>query len=79
EAAIEAIESLKPEETFRYSDIAKKLNVHCSTLSRKHRAVTTSHAIKVSNQRRLSHQQEQELVRYIERLTKQGLPPTRSL
>ncbi|KAF2196008.1 hypothetical protein GQ43DRAFT_334611, partial [Delitschia confertaspora ATCC 74209] len=79
EAAIKAIESLKPEETFRYSDIAKNFNVHRSTLSRRHRAVTTSHATKVSNLRRLSRQQEQELVRYIERLTKQGLSPTRSL
>jgi hypothetical protein len=42
-------------------------------------ATTLSNASKSINQRKLDDQQEQELVRYIGRLTRQGLLPTRAL
>ena len=79
QAAIKEIESLSPEQSFTYKEIAAKHGVNRSTLSRRHRAASTSHAAKVINQQKLNPQQELELVRYIEGLTKQGLLPTRKM
>lgn len=79
DAALAEIESLKPGEDFQYFVIADKHGVNRSTLSRRHRVVTTSHAAKSSHQQSLSPQQERELVRYIEGLTERHIPPTREM
>jgi hypothetical protein len=79
ENALAELESLAPGELVRYTKTAKKHGVWRSTLTRRHQAATQSYASKSINQRKLNDQQEQELVRYIARLTKQGLPPTRAL
>ena len=42
EAAIEAIESLKPREHFTYSQIAKMFGVVRTTLSRRHKGICQS-------------------------------------
>ena len=79
EAALAAIEALEPGEKLVYAQIARKYGVAVSTLSQRHRGVSSSRAIKAQNQQALHPQQETELLRYIERLTTQGLPPTRPM
>jgi hypothetical protein len=79
EAALAAIESLKPGEKVNYNQVAEQYNVQRVTLAQRHQGLSTSHATCGENQHALHPQQEQELLRYIERLTKQGLPPTQSM
>ena len=79
EAALAAIESLGPGESINYTAIAKKYGVERSTLSRRHRARTHARVDEGINRRKLSPQQEKELVSYIIRLTQRGLPPTRAM
>jgi hypothetical protein len=79
EDALAALESLDPGKSYSYSEIARKHGVDRSTLSRRHRAVTTSRAADASTRQKLNPQQELELVRYIEGLTKRRLPPTREM
>jgi AraC-like DNA-binding protein len=77
--AIEAIKSLKPGEELSCTKIAEQFGVDRSTLSRKHKAIQTSHATKIINQQKLNSQQERELVQYIEEITARHLPPTREM
>jgi hypothetical protein len=79
EAALAAIESLKPGEKLVYTQIAAEYNVDRRTLARRHQGASSSRAIKAENQQALHPQQELELLRYIKRLTRQGLPPTQSM
>jgi hypothetical protein len=53
--------------------------VERSTLGRRWRSVTRSKKEGYTKQQALSPQQEIELVQYIERLTKRGLPPIREM
>ncbi|KAF2843860.1 hypothetical protein T440DRAFT_411275, partial [Plenodomus tracheiphilus IPT5] len=78
-AALTAIESLQPGEKVNYTKIAEIYGVERRTLARRHQGISTSRHDKAQNQQSLHVQQEQELLRYIERLTRQGLPPTRSM
>jgi hypothetical protein len=79
EAALAAIEALQPGEKLVYTRIAKQYGVDRSTLARRHQGLSTSRDAQYNNQQILHPQQEQELLRYIERLTSQGLPPTRPM
>jgi hypothetical protein len=79
QAALAAIASLGPGEEINYTQIAKTYGVVRSTLTRRHQGKSTSCATRFENQQALHVQQELELLRYIERLTKQGLPPTRAM
>ncbi|KAH3991532.1 hypothetical protein HBI56_220310 [Parastagonospora nodorum] len=79
QAAIEAIDSREPGENFTYSEVARQYNVHRVTLSRRHKGLQPPREVKNSSQQKLTPQQELELVRYIENLTKRGLPPTREM
>jgi hypothetical protein len=77
EAALAAIESLSSRELINYSKIAKEYGVVRSTLERRHRAKTQSRTDEGINRRKLNHQQEKELIDYIEMLIRRGLLPTR--
>jgi hypothetical protein len=79
EAAIAALESLKLGEKINYTQIAKKYGVDRTTLSRRHRGGQAPPSVKHENQRLLNDLQETELVKYIDRLTVRGLPPTRNM
>jgi hypothetical protein len=79
EAAIAEIESLEPGESFSYSKLATKYNVVRSTLSRRHKALTTTRAANAVTRRKMSLQQERELVRYIESLAKRAIFSTREM
>jgi hypothetical protein len=77
--ALAAIESLEPGEHFTYREIGRCFNVPHTTLSRRHQGRQRPRAAKNSAQLALNPQQEAELVRYIEDLTKRALPPTRDM
>jgi hypothetical protein len=64
---------------FSLKEIADKHGVERSTLGRRWRGVTRSKEEGYTKQQALSPQQEIELVVYIEKLTKRGLPPTREM
>jgi transposase-like protein len=77
--AIAAIESLEPGEHYSYRKVARRFNVSNSTLTRRHKGRQRSQEAKNNTQLALNPQQEAELVRYIEDLTKRALPPTRDM
>jgi hypothetical protein len=77
--ALEDMKSRKEGEQFCLKEIADKYGVDRSTLGRRWRGVTRSKEEGYAGQQILSPQQETELVRYIEKLTKRGLPPTREM
>ncbi|KAF1961809.1 hypothetical protein CC80DRAFT_354622, partial [Byssothecium circinans] len=79
EEALTALKSLELGEKVNISQTAKKYGVERSTLSRRWRGVQGSRAAQYENQRLLNDRQEQELVRYVDRLCERGLPPTRSM
>jgi hypothetical protein len=79
EAAIAAIESREIGDETSYSKVAAIYGVSRSTLSRRHRGSQHPKEVKDFNQQAFSPQQECELVVYIEKLTEQGLPPTREM
>lgn len=75
EAALIAIESLQPGEQCSYSKIAAKYHCNRTTLARRHQGVSISRDIEAQNCQALHPQLEQELLRYIRRLTERGLSP----
>jgi uncharacterized protein YndB with AHSA1/START domain len=77
--AIAAIESQEPGEHYSYRAVARRFNVSHTTLTRRHKGSQSSRATKNFNQLALNPQQEAELVRYIQDLTKRALPPTREM
>ena len=79
DAAIAAINALRPGEPFTYTNIAKRFGVPRSTLSQRHRGCYTSRAEGYQKQQLLHPQQEQALIAYINRLTDRGLPPTQPM
>jgi hypothetical protein len=79
EAALAAIESLEPGEQFSYRKIAAEYHCNRTTLARRHQGISASREVEAQNRRALHPHQEKELLRYIERLVSQGLPPTRSM
>ncbi|KAF2825339.1 hypothetical protein CC86DRAFT_257603, partial [Ophiobolus disseminans] len=79
EAALAALESLKPGEKFSYRQIAAVYHCNRTTLARRHQGVRASSRTKAENQQALHPQQELELLRYVECITRQGLPPTRPM
>jgi hypothetical protein len=79
EAALAAIKALEPGGKLVYTHIAAKYSVDRTTLARRHKGVAVSRDTQAQNQQALHPQQEHELLRYIERLTSQGLPPTRPM
>ena len=74
--AIEEIESREPGEHFSYQQLANKYGVNRCTLARRHKGLTEAYGVKHLS---LYPQHETELVRYINTLTEQRLPPTREI
>ena len=79
EAALDALKSSKLGESPNYTLVAKQYGVDRTTLSRRHRRVTRSRTDQISTSQNLNTTQEQELVQYIDTLSKQGLLPTRQM
>ena len=79
QAAINEIESREQGEDFSYTEVATRYGINRSTLSRRHRGVTTSRVATAEIQQKLTPEQELELVQYIKGLTERHLPPTREM
>ena len=79
EKAIEYLESLNPGDEFSYRKVAKRFGCNRTTLSRRHRGTQHARAEEMQERQLLNPQQEHELVLYIERCTRRGLPPTREM
>ncbi|KAF2818743.1 hypothetical protein CC86DRAFT_241183, partial [Ophiobolus disseminans] len=79
EAALAAIELLKPGEKLVYTQIAAEYKVDRRTLAQRHQGASSSRELNGQNRRALHPHQEQELLRYVERLTRQGLSPSRPM
>jgi hypothetical protein len=84
EAALAVIELLEPGEKFTYTEVANQYRCSRVTLAPRHKGVSTSRSLQAQNRQAqnrqaLHTQQEEGLLRYIERLTKQGLPPSRPM
>jgi hypothetical protein len=77
--AIAELESLQPGEKLCYTTTAKKHGVVRSTLMQRYTGQTRARNERDLDQWKLNPQQEHELILYIEHLTRQGLPPTRSM
>ena len=77
--AIAAIDSAEPREQLSYRAVGTKFNVNAKTLRRRHQGTQLDYAEAANNKQLLSPQQEIELVQYINELTEQGLPPTRTM
>jgi hypothetical protein len=78
EARIQAaIEDLDSQKRVNYSATAKKWNLERTTLAKRHRGETRPNQEANSyGRQRLTDVQEQTLVRYINKLSDRGLPPT---
>jgi hypothetical protein len=74
--AIAAIEVRQAGGKVLLREYANRFGVHRSTLGQRWRRVTVSQEEGYGKLLAVSSQQELELVRYIEDITKQGLPPT---
>jgi tryptophan 2,3-dioxygenase len=77
--AIEYLESHDGEEQLSYRQVAIIFGVDRTTLLRRHNRRTRSNAEEARQRQLLSPEQEDELVKYIERCTRDSLPPTRSM
>jgi hypothetical protein len=77
--ALAAIELRELEDKIIYQQNADKYNISRSALSQRHQGVSCWRADYTANKQSLAPHQELELVRYITKLTKQGLPPTREM
>ena len=77
--ALAEIDNLQPGEDFSYTKIAEKHGVSRTTLSRAYRRVQVPRHVDIRNNQKLSHQQEEDLVKYIEKLGERHLAPTRTM
>jgi len=77
--AIAAIDSQISEEPLSYRAAAEEFGVDRTTLSRRHQGCQAARTTQTANGRLLNNKQEEGLVTYIGDLTKDGLPPTKSM
>jgi hypothetical protein len=76
ELALQALRSLEPGEKPNIALVARTYGVNASHLSKRYRGVSGSKQAQYNNQRLLNEEQSKTLIKYINRLTEQGLPPT---
>jgi DDE superfamily endonuclease/Tc5 transposase DNA-binding domain len=74
-----ALKALTLEKAPNYAKTAREFGIDRSTLSRRHREITTSRAIAAANQGLLHREQEKRLIAYINDLCIRGFPPTTSM
>jgi hypothetical protein len=79
QAAIEAYEAQGPEGQYSVQEVANQHGVRRSTMQRRMDGQSVPRSDYISNSRKLSPQQEDELVEYLKSLTACRLPPTRAM
>jgi hypothetical protein len=79
ELVVRAMEAQGEGEQLSCTKVAEKYNVSRHTLVRRCKGIQAPVQAKAINQRKLNPQQEEELIRYVEKLTVRGLWPTREM
>jgi hypothetical protein len=79
EAALAAMESLEPRESFSCQQLAAHYGCSHSALGKRHQGVSSSYSTKAAEQQALHPHQEQELLQYIKLPTERGLAPTQAM
>jgi transposase len=79
ELATRAMEAQSEGENVSYTKVAEEYNVSRHTLARRCKGIQASVQAKAIKQRKLNPQQEEELIKYVEKLTVRGLSPTREM
>ncbi|KAF1359985.1 hypothetical protein EJ07DRAFT_165631 [Lizonia empirigonia] len=77
--ALQQIDNLKPSEKISYRRMTKDARCDRTTLSRRHQGVQVDFNTKNVRQRKVTPQQEDDLVQYIIGLTERHSPPTREM
>ncbi|KAF1364176.1 hypothetical protein EJ07DRAFT_56235, partial [Lizonia empirigonia] len=77
--ALAAIESCALGDDLIYQEYADFFNVCRVTLARRHQGRQGSRKAQYFDQKKLTPQQEEELVLYVRDLTRRGLPPTNAM
>ena len=77
--ALAEIHKLNLGDKLVYTKIARKHGVDRNTLSRAHRGVQVPRRVANEHQHKLTLQQKEDLVQYIELLSARRLPPTRAM
>jgi hypothetical protein len=77
--AMAAIDAREPGDELTHRAAEKQFGVNKDTLRRRHQGLTRSNAGEAEQRMLLSPQKEIQLVRYIEKLSGRGIPPTRSI
>jgi hypothetical protein len=77
--AAAAIDSQNEGKIFSYQKTATEFGIDKETLHRQHQGLQTTSAGAAQNRQKLRPQQEKELVRYIQGLTDNRLPPTHKM
>jgi hypothetical protein len=79
EEALAAIKLREPGDDLVYQEYADWFGVDRVTLAQRHQGRQGLQTAKIFDQKKLTPQQEEELVLYIGDLTRRGLPPTRAM
>jgi hypothetical protein len=79
EAALADLESRGRGEKINYTQLAKRHGVDRTTLSKRHRGVQQPREAQYESQRNLNDQQSEQLTKWINDLTKRGLPPSNEM
>jgi hypothetical protein len=79
ELTLGALHSLKPGEKPNISLVARTYSVNHSSLSRRFHGISGSKEAQYNKQQLLSKEQSRALIKWINQLTKRGLPPTNSM
>jgi hypothetical protein len=75
----DAVDDLNSQKTPRIAQTAKKYGVNRSTLSRRFHGITKPKAEAIEQQSLLTQQQQSTLVKYINTLSDDGIPPTNAM
>lgn len=77
--ALVEVNAMNPGEKLVYTHIAREHSVSRTTLSRAHWGVQASRHVDVFSSRKLNDQQEDDMTKYIEKLTARHVPSTRGM
>lgn len=75
----DVLAALESQKQPNYTQTAKEFGVEMTKLSRRHRGLIESREVYREKASLLSHQQQVDLVEYINKLTARGLPPTNAM
>jgi hypothetical protein len=75
----DALDDLRSQKTPQIAQTAKKFNVYPSTLSQQFHSHTKPRSVTIDSQSLLTKQQQSQLIKHINNLTNEGIPPTNTM